>query len=189
MTSSIHFWLRAETKKNEQRTALSPEACKELLRRIEGLTISIEECPQRIFSVEEYKSVGCNIVAHGSWRTAPRDAYVIALKELPENDASALSHAHIMFGHCYKNQAGWDKFLTRFIQGNGLLLDLEFLFDEKGRRVAAFGYHAGFAGSALGIDYWCHQQLTPEKQYLNVKPYAHQDLLIEKVKKDLEAVS
>ncbi len=64
-----------------------------------------------------------------------------------------------MFAHCYKQQAGWKEILSRFVIGKGLLLDLEFLVDEKGRRVAAFGYHAGFAGSALGIDLWCHNQL------------------------------
>jgi saccharopine dehydrogenase (NAD+, L-lysine-forming) len=55
------------------------------------------------------------------------------------------------------------------------LLDLEFLVNgtkmispeprdgvsdhivDQGRRVAAFGYHAGFAGSALAIKTWAHQ--------------------------------
>ncbi len=96
----------------------------------------------------------------GSWKTsAPADAYIYGLKELPENDASPLSHAHIMFAHCYKQQAGWKDVLTRFKSGNGTLLDLEFLVDERGRRVAAFGYYAGFAGSAVGIDVWCHRAI------------------------------
>ena len=33
----------------------------------------------------------------------------------------------------------------------GILLDLEFL-SRNGRRVAAFGYHAGFAGAAIAYD-------------------------------------
>jgi hypothetical protein len=40
----------------------------------------------------------------------------------------------------YKNQGGWEKVLSRFPRGGGTLLDLEFLEDEQGRRVAAFGY-------------------------------------------------
>jgi hypothetical protein len=73
----------------------------------------------------------------GSWKQAPKDAYVIGLKELPENDASPLQHAHIFFAHCYKRQAGWKDVLARFVEGNGTLLDLEFLNDERGafRRV------------------------------------------------------
>jgi saccharopine dehydrogenase (NAD+, L-lysine-forming) len=31
-----------------------------------------------------------------------------------------------------------------------MLYDLEFLTDGQGRRVAAFGFHAGFAGAAAG---------------------------------------
>lgn len=45
---------------------------------------------------------------------------------------------------CYKGQASWDTVLARYARGDGTLLDLEFL-EKDGRRVAAFGYWAGFA--------------------------------------------
>ena len=77
-------------------------------------------------------SVGATLVESGSWRTAPADAYIIGLKELPENDDSPLTHTHIMFAHCFKNQDGWKDVLSRFDRGNGTLLDLEFLADDKG---------------------------------------------------------
>ncbi len=35
-----------------------------------------------------------------------------------------------------KQQGGWDTVLARFPRGGGTLLDLEFLVDERGRRVA-----------------------------------------------------
>ena len=38
-----------------------------------------------------------------------------------------------------------------------MLYDLEFLTDDTGRRVAAFGYHAGYAGAALAIMNWAWQ--------------------------------
>jgi hypothetical protein len=47
--------------------------------------------------------------------------------------------------------------LGSFSQGSGTLLDLEFLQDDKGRRVAAFGYYAGFAGAALALKNWAWQ--------------------------------
>jgi hypothetical protein len=47
-----------------------------------------------------------------------------------------LKHVHVQFAHCYKQQAGWEKVLARFARGNGVLLDLEFLTDSSGRRVA-----------------------------------------------------
>jgi len=98
-------------------------------------------------------------VETGSWRTAPTEYFIVGLKELPENDESPLKHRHIFFGHCYKYQKGWKELLARFSAGGGTLLDMEFLNDDKGRRVAAFGYYAGFAGSAVALDVWCHQQL------------------------------
>jgi saccharopine dehydrogenase (NAD+, L-lysine-forming) len=74
---------------------------------------------------------------------------IIGLKELPESD-EPIPHKHIQFAHCFKNQGGWTQILARFYKGGGTLYDLEFLNDENGRRVAAFGFHAGFAGAAAG---------------------------------------
>jgi hypothetical protein len=75
---------------------------------------------------------------------------ILGLKELPEDDFP-LSHTHVYFGHCYKNQEGWKDLLSRFHRGNGRLWDLEFLLDDNGKRVAAFGRSAGFIGMAIGI--------------------------------------
>ena len=46
-------------------------------------------------------------------------------------------------------------------KGGGKVLDLEFLTDDNGRRVAAFGRAAGFIGAAVGLLSWAHQQQTP----------------------------
>lgn len=68
-------------------------------------------------------------------KDAPKDAYVLGLKELPEDDFP-LEHVHISFAHCYKGQGGWEQVLSRWPRGGGTLLDLEFLTDDVGRRVA-----------------------------------------------------
>jgi len=86
---------------------------------------------------------------NNSWPDAPKDIPIIGLKELPLSD-DPLPHTHIQFAHCYKNQAGWSAVLARFYTGGGKLYDIEFLTDNNGRRVAAFGFHAGFAGAAAG---------------------------------------
>ena len=41
--------------------------------------------------------------------------------------------------------------LSRFAAGGGALLDLEYLVDGKGRRLAAFGFWAGYLGAALAV--------------------------------------
>ncbi|KAI8919705.1 hypothetical protein BC831DRAFT_480386 [Entophlyctis helioformis] len=175
----VHLWLRAETKKNEKRTALTPSVCKTLLDN--GFTITVERCSQRIMADQEFADVGCTLAEHGSWRTAPADAYIIGLKELPENDDTPLIHTHIMFAHCFKEQGGWKDVLGRFVRGNGLLLDLEFLM-ENGRRVAAYGYHAGFAGTAVGLDVWCSRQIDPSAAIPKIESFPNQVELISYIK-------
>ena len=97
-----------------------------------------------------------------------------------------MKHTHVQFAHCYKNQGGWQQVLSRFPRGGGTLLDLEFLTDEAGRRVAAFGYHAGYAGAALSVNAWAWQLTHSSKEPLpGVTPYDNQDLLLEDVKAKL----
>eukprot|EP01097_Dermamoeba_algensis_P001804 TRINITY_DN1690_c0_g1_i1.p1 TRINITY_DN1690_c0_g1~~TRINITY_DN1690_c0_g1_i1.p1 ORF type:complete len:365 (+),score=97.36 TRINITY_DN1690_c0_g1_i1:84-1178(+) len=155
--TKVHLWARDEVKEGEKRTGLTPEVCKALLQS-GNFTISIEKSSTRCFSDEEYSSVGCTLVPTGTWQTAPSDAYIFGLKELPDSD-EPLTHTHVFFGHCFKEQKGWKELLNRFKKGGGCLLDMEFLVDEHGRRVAAFGRPAGVGGAAVGLALWCHRQI------------------------------
>lgn len=120
--------------------------------------------------------VGCKLVPHGSWTSAPTEVPVLGLKELPESD-DPLTHAHIQFAHCYKQQAGWSGVLGRFARGKGTLYDLEFLTDERGRRVAAFGFHAGFAGAAAGLLALAAQR--EGKRLGPLEPYDNEQAMLE----------
>lgn len=94
-----------------------------------------------------------------------------------------MKHTHVQFAHCYKQQGGWSDVLSRFPQGGGTLLDLEFLTDDAGRRVAAFGYHAGYAGAALAIEAWAYQLQNPDAKTMpGVSSYPNQDALLSDVK-------
>ena len=44
--------------------------------------------------------------------------------------------------------------------------------------MAAFGYHAGFAGAALGLQVWADQIMKPGQVMGPVKPYPNEDALI-----------
>lgn len=100
--------------------------------------------------MEEYEAVGCRIAPAGSWVSAPADAVVLGLKELPDGPPD-LTHRHVFFGHAYKRQPGAADLLRRFVRGGGALLDLEYLVDDHGRRLAAFGFWAGYLGAALAV--------------------------------------
>lgn len=123
--------------------------------------------------------MGCKLVENNSWPSAPKEIPIIGLKELPVS-TEPLPHTHIQFAHCYKTQAGWSSVLARFHNGGGTLYDLEFLTDESGRRVAAFGYHAGFAGAAAGALALASQKKGEKLGKL--EPYANETEMVEAVK-------
>ncbi|MFZ0161834.1 MAG: saccharopine dehydrogenase [Kineosporiaceae bacterium] len=151
MTSGIdqvRLWIRHEERSTERRAPIVPDDARSLVAQ--GLEIVVEDSAQRVFPAEEYAAAGCRIVDPGSWVDAPAGAYVVGLKELPDTPAT-LRHRHIFFGHAYKGQAGARELLDRFVAGGGALLDLEYLVDDAGRRLAAFGYWAGYVGAALAV--------------------------------------
>ncbi|NRB33215.1 MAG: saccharopine dehydrogenase [Rhodobacteraceae bacterium] len=150
-----HLWVRAEERHNEQRVGLTPQGAAELLRA--GFSVTVENSTQRAMPMDGFVAAGCATAAEGSWRQAPEDAIIFGLKELPE-DGTPLTHRHIMFGHAYKGQPAGQELLRRFRAGGGTLYDLEYLVDEAGRRVAAFGYWAGYAGAAVALKCWAAQQ-------------------------------
>ncbi|BFZ54248.1 Saccharopine dehydrogenase [Savitreella phatthalungensis] len=181
-----HLWLRDERKPLEHRSALTPTTAKQLLDA--GFRISVERSApdNRIFKDAEFEEIaGIEMVESGTWPKAPKDAYVLGLKELPE-ETFPLEHKHIQFAHCFKQQGGWKDVLRRFPQGGGTLFDLEFLEDDNGRRVAAFGYHAGYAGAALAVETWARQILKPGDKLGAVQPYDNVDLLNEHVKSQMD---
>ncbi|MGW4673519.1 saccharopine dehydrogenase [Streptomyces sp. NPDC004324] len=146
--TGLHLWLRHETRTTERRTPVVPSDAGRLVDA--GVTITVEDSPQRVFPVEAYERAGCRVAGAGSWVSAPPDAVVVGLKELPDGPAE-LTHRHIFFGHAYKRQPGAEALLRRFLTGGGALLDLEYLVDDEGRRLAAFGYWAGYLGAALAV--------------------------------------
>jgi saccharopine dehydrogenase (NAD+, L-lysine-forming) len=115
-----------------------------------GVAVTVEDSPRRCFPVGEYEAAGCRVVEEGAWADAPPDTIVLGLKELPDEPA-ALRHTHVFFGHAFKKQPGAEPLLRRFRAGGGTLLDLEYLVDGTGRRLAAFGYWAGYLGAALAV--------------------------------------
>jgi hypothetical protein len=126
--------------------------------------------------------VGCELVENDSWPRAPTNIPIIGLKELPVSDAP-LSHTHVQFAHCYKQQAGWSSVLARFHRGGGTLYDLEFLNDVNGRRIAAFGFHAGFAGAAAGALAYAAQKNAEKLGRL--EPYSNERAMVSDVKAKL----
>lgn len=165
-----HLWVRAESRAHEERVGITPKGATQLLAA--GYTVTVEESQQRAIQIEGYRAAGCTIATEGSWVSAPHDAIIFGLKELPD-DGTPLPHRHIMFGHAYKGQTAGAILLQRFKVGGGALYDLEYLTLVDGRRVAAFGYWAGYAGAAVSLLAWIAQQhdsiACPVQTYADAK--------------------
>ena len=172
---SVHLWVRAEQRENEERVGLTPEGAAALIAV--GTRVTVEESSCRAIPIDGYRAAGAEIASEGSWPDAPRDAIVFGLKELPDDD-STLPHRHILFGHAYKGQADGPALLRRFREGGGRMYDLEYLTEENGRRVAAFGYWAGYAGAAVGLMVWAAQQSTAGIGPKNVHGYPGRTALL-----------
>jgi len=177
-----HLWVRAEQRDHEERVGLTPDGAAALIAA--GLRVSVENSATRAIPIDGYRRAGCEIMPENSWPDAPADAIIFGLKELP-HDGTALTHRHIMFGHAYKGQPDGQNLLQRFRAGGGTLYDLEYLTDDSGRRVAAFGYWAGFAGAAVALKCWA--ALKQGDICDPVATYENADALIDDVSADLNA--
>jgi saccharopine dehydrogenase (NAD+, L-lysine forming) len=170
---TTYLWVRAEQRDNEQRVGLTPAGARELIER--GMRVTVEHSSVRAIPIDGYVEAGCEIALEYSWPQAPNNAIIFGLKELPD-DGTPLPHRHIMFGHAYKGQPAGQVLLERFERGGGTLFDLEYLVDESGRRVAAFGYWAGFAGAAVAYHSWVAQQ--HDSIAAAIAPFADKDTLL-----------
>ncbi|KAG5945638.1 hypothetical protein E4U59_005370 [Claviceps monticola] len=195
MSPYSELLLRAEQKPFEHRS-FSPAVIKALVDA--GYKVSVERSPSdpdfvRIFQDSEYEAAGASLVTTGVWPKAAPNTLIVGLKEIPE-EGFALTNDHLTFAHCYKKQAGWAQVLGRFVAGKSTLYDLEFLVDSTGRRISAFGFHAGFTGAALGVKNWAWQLANPAKKLPAVSTftdgkgyYVNETELVEQIRKDLEA--
>ena len=142
-----NLWLRKEDKKDEKRVPVTPREVFDLVAS--GVKVTVERSNYRCFADKDYASAGA-VLTDKSWQSAPLSAVVLGLKELNESGVP-IAHTHIYFSHTFKGQEGAQLTLSRFFRGGGKIYDLEFLLDNTGKRVAAFGYWAGFVGAALGV--------------------------------------
>ena len=179
-----HIWVRAEQRDFEQRVGLTPDGGAKLLAA--GHKVTIENSNVRAIPLEDYRIAGCSIEAENAWIDAPNEAIIFGLKELDE-DGPDLSHRHIMFGHAYKGQADGPQLLNRFKRGGGTLYDLEYLTESNGRRIAAFGYWAGFAGAAVGVMALVAQQKNTSLGAIGV--YPSKEVLLDELATNLRSIT
>ncbi len=168
VTPMSHLWLRHEYKLDERRAPITPAQVGALVAA--GHEVTVESSPTRVFPDRAYREHHAAIVPTGTWPDAPGGAFILGIKEVLQEKITAgnlaLRHRHIYFAHVFKGQSHASATMRRFALGRGTLLDLEYLVDDEGKRVATFSYSAGFAGAIAAVQIWADKQAGTPPPYV-----------------------
>jgi NAD/NADP transhydrogenase alpha subunit len=64
MTDTPRLWVRHEVRLSERRAPIVPTDARLLVEQ--GIAVTVEDAPQRIFPTSDYATAGCRIAAPGS---------------------------------------------------------------------------------------------------------------------------
>ena len=164
---------------------LRPKASRNSFKRVSR---SLSRNPRsRVFREREYAVAGAKIVPAGSWRIGCRQHHNIRTEGPPGRWIRAAAPTHHVRA-CVQGPAWMPRLsLSDFERGGGSLYDLEYLVDESGRRLAAFGYWAGYAGAAVALLALASVRADVPMPDLTI-PRRHRDELKREVAAAVEAV-
>ena len=170
--------IRREYKTNEFRTPLVPSDCKKYAEF--GIVIYVEKSSQRCIPDEEYEKNGCIIIEDFTDLQLPKmNTLVIGLKELDYSNPKLLPWCHLYFTHIFKNQIGSEEIIAKLEFSGAIVYDYEYFLNKNQRRVIAFGFWAGFIGSALGLLQFYYKSIN--QNIGNLKAYNDASILFEEV--------
>jgi len=125
----------------DKRTPLSPIQCQMVMQKFPHVKILVQPSPVRCFKDEEYAAVGIEIKEDLS-----ECDILLGIKEVPI-DMLIPDKTYLFFSHTIKKQAHNRKLLQTILEKNIKLVDYETLTNEKGERLIAFGWYAGWVGA------------------------------------------
>lgn len=129
----------------DRRVVLSPKICKELLNTFPQLEIKVESSDIRVFSDEDYRKEGMDVVTDIS------DCDVLlGVKEVPISHLIA-NKKYFFFSHTIKKQPYNRDLLLAILKKNIELYDHEVITNSDNIRVVAFGRYAGIVGAYNGF--------------------------------------
>ena len=129
----------------DRRVVLSPKECSKLIKKFPQLEIKVESSVIRVFSDEDYKNEGLNVVNDVS------DCDVLlGVKEVPKANLIP-NKKYFFFSHTYKKQVYNRSLLQEILSNNIELYDHEVIVNKKNVRLAAFGKYAGIVGAYNGF--------------------------------------
>jgi saccharopine dehydrogenase (NAD+, L-lysine-forming) len=170
--------IRREYKINEFRTPLIPRDCKKCIEI--GIIVYVEKSVQRCIPNEEYQENGCIIIEDFTELELDKNTtLVIGLKELDYNNPKLLPWCHLYFTHIFKNQLGSEEIIEKLTTSRAIIYDYEYFLNKKQKRIIAFGFWAGFIGTAIGLIQYYYKSIN--QNIKNLLPYKDASILFEEV--------
>ncbi len=142
--------IREEKNPPDARVPLTPPQVAELRNR--GIDIVVQPSTGRTFKDHEYADLGVPVVEDISDREL-----LLGVKEVPV-DKLISNKTYCFFAHVAKEQPYNQKLMRAFLEKGITHIDYEYLTDDKGKRLIAFGYWAGMVGAHNAI--WTYAQRT-----------------------------
>lgn len=130
---------REEKSQWERRVPITPTVAREL-RQEHEIPVVVQPSPHRAFTADEFETAGA--IVQEDLTSCP---IVLAIKEIPKSTFLP-GQAYAFFAHVVKGQPFNMPMLQRLLDLGCTLVDYERVADDQGRRLLAFGRHAGVAG-------------------------------------------
>lgn len=129
----------------DRRVVLSPNACKNLLKKYPKLRIKVEPSDIRVFTDDEYRQAGITVTDDLS----DCDVF-LGVKEVPISELVP-GKKYFFFSHTIKKQPYNRDLLRAILEKNIELYDHETIVNEKEQRLIGFGRYAGIVGAYNAI--------------------------------------
>lgn len=123
----------------ERRAPLTPRHVARLVSE-HHLQIIVQDSEKRIFSDDEYRKAGANVVSD-----LKAANIIVGIKEMPD-DFFERFKTYLFFSHVSKGQPQNMSMLSRMMELGCNLIDYEKVTDDQGKRLVGFGRYAGLAG-------------------------------------------
>jgi len=137
--------IREEKKPYDQRVALSPEQCSEVLASRKDVMIYVQPSAHRCFADSAYAAAGCVLLEDLSEADV-----LLGIKEVPA-EFLLENKSYMYFSHTIKEQDYNRDMLHEILRKKVKLVDYECLTWQNGGRILGFGRFAGIVGTHEGI--------------------------------------
>lgn len=148
----------------DNRVALAPRQVAELNRKYPQHQIVVQSSDIRAFSDDEYRDEGVQVVEDVA------DADILFGIKEAKIESLIPNKQYFFFGHIAKMQEYNRPLLQAFMQKKITFCDYEYLTDDRGLRVCAFGWWAGVVGvyytlRGYGLKYKLFELPKPDRRF------------------------